>query len=175
MEDIREIFEDDDTSDEDDADFTNVPGLKSAVGHQGFLFGYSSSAVNLRSLHPLPSQIPFIWDVFVENVNPLTKVLHVPTMAKAIKEAKENLDCLSKSIEALLFAIYYAVVTSMSQEEVKSSFGTDKTVLIDRYRFGVEQALARAHFLSTSEVVTIQAFALFLTCVRRQDQSKFVW
>jgi hypothetical protein len=96
-------------------------------------------------------------------------------MAKAIKEAKENLDCLSKSIEALLFAIYYSVVTSMSQDEVKSSFGTDKSVLIDRYRFGVEQALARADFLNTSELVIIQAFSLFLTCVRRHDQSKFVW
>jgi hypothetical protein len=175
VEDIREIFDDDDTSVDDEGEPADLPGLKHAVGHQGFLFGYSSSMVNLRSLHPLPSQIPFFWDVFVENVNPLTKVLHVPTMAKAIKEAKENLGCLSKSIEALLFVIYYSVVISMSQEEVRSSFGTDKNVLIDRYRFGVEQALARADFLSTSEVVTIQAFSLFLTCVRRHDQSRFVW
>lgn len=175
MEDIREIFDDDDTSVDDDGEPADLPNLKSAVGHQGFLFGYSSTMVDLRSLHPLPSQIPYFWDVFVENVDPLTKVLHVPTMAKAIKEAKENLDCLSKSIEALLFAIYYSVVTSMSQDEVKSSFGTDKSVLIDRYRFGVEQALARADFLNTSEVVIIQAFSLFLTCVRRNDQSKFVW
>ncbi|OBT65017.1 hypothetical protein VE03_05273 [Pseudogymnoascus sp. 23342-1-I1] len=175
VEDIREIFDDDDTSVDDDGEPADLPNPKSPVGHQGFLFGYSSTMVNLRSLHPLPSQIPFFWDVFIENVDPLTKVLHVPTMAKAIKEAKENLDCLSKSIEALLFAIYYSVVTSMSQDEVKSSFGTDKSVLIDRYRFGVEQALARADFLNTSELVIIQAFSLFLTCVRRHDQSKFVW
>ncbi|KFY07462.1 hypothetical protein V492_07124 [Pseudogymnoascus sp. VKM F-4246] len=175
VEDIREIFDDDDTSVDEEGEPTDLPNTKSNPGHQGFLFGYSSTMVNLRSLHPLPSQIPYMWDVFIENVDPLTKVLHVPTMAKAIKEAKENLDCLSKSIEALLFAIYYSVVTSMSQEEVKSSFGTDKSVLIDRYRFGVEQALARADFLNTSELVVIQAFALFLTCVRRHDQSKFVW
>lgn len=175
MEDIREIFDGDDTSADEDGEFTDQPNPKSPVEHQGFLFGYSSTMVDLRSLHPLPSQIPYFWDVFVENVDPLTRVLHVPTMAKAIKEAKENLDCLSKSIEALLFAIYYSVVTSMSQEEVKSSFDTDKSVLIDRYRFGVEQALARADFLNTSELVIIQAFSIFLTCVRRHDQSKFVW
>ncbi|ELR07389.1 hypothetical protein VC83_06552 [Pseudogymnoascus destructans] len=175
VEDIREIFDGNDTSVGDDGELTDLPGSRSPVGHQGFLFGYSSTMVDLRSLHPLPSQIPFFWDVFMENVDPLTKVLHVPTMAKAIKEAKENLDSLSKSIEALLFAIYYSVVTSMSQEEVKSSFGTNKSVLIDRYRFGVEQALARADFLNTSELVIIQAFSLFLTCVRHHDQSKFVW
>ncbi|KFZ04869.1 hypothetical protein V501_08893 [Pseudogymnoascus sp. VKM F-4519 (FW-2642)] len=175
VEDIREIFDGDDTSVEDDGETADMPGSKSPVGHQGFLFGYSSTMVDLRSLHPLPSQIPFFWDVFMENVDPITKVLHVPTMAKAIKEAKENLDCLSKSIEALLFAIYYSVITSLSQEEVVSNFGTDKSVLIDRYRFGVEQALARADFLNTSELVIIQAFSLFLTCVRRHDQSKFVW
>lgn len=78
-------------------------------------------------------------------------------------------------MEALLFTIYYTVVTSMTQEEVKSNFDTDKTTLLARYRFGVEQALSRADFLSTTEVVTLQALVLFLTCVRRHDQTKFVW
>jgi len=96
-------------------------------------------------------------------------------MAKVIKQAKEDLSSLSKSMEALLFAIYYSVITSMSQDEVKANFDTDKSTLLARYRFGVEQALARADFLSTSEVITLQAFVLFLFCVRRHDQTKFVW
>jgi hypothetical protein len=47
--------------------------------------------------------------------------------------------------------------------------------LIRQYRFGVEQALARAGFLNTNEIVTVQAFVLFLVCVRRHDDTKFVW
>lgn len=44
-----------------------------------------------------------------------------------------------------------------------------------QYRFGVEQALARAGFLNTKEIVTVQAFVLFLVCVRRHDDTRFVW
>lgn len=43
-------------------------------GHQSFIMGYSSSDVDLKALHPLPSQIPFYWETFLENVNPLVKL-----------------------------------------------------------------------------------------------------
>ena len=51
----------------------------------------------------------------------------------------------------------------------------EKTYLLKQYRFGVEQALARAGFLNTTEIVTVQAFVLFLVCVRRHDDTRFVW
>lgn len=51
----------------------------------------------------------------------------------------------------------------------------EKEYLLRRYRFAVEQSLARAKFLDTSEIVTLQAFALFLVCVRSNDDSRFVW
>jgi hypothetical protein len=58
---------------------------------------------------------------------------------------------------------------------VRLNFGVSKDSLLRQYRFGVEQALARASFLNTNEIVTVQAFVLFLVCVRRHDDSKFVW
>ena len=39
----------------------------------------------------------------------------------------------------------------------------------------MEQALAKASFLNTNEIVTVQAFVQFLVCVRRHDDTKFVW
>ena len=80
--------------------------------------GYNSSDVNLKSLHPLPSQIPFYWQTFLENVQPLVKIVHTQTMNKVIKEVQNNLNSLSPSTEALMFSIYFATVTSMSVEEV---------------------------------------------------------
>jgi hypothetical protein len=58
---------------------------------------------------------------------------------------------------------------------VKKSFGVEKDYLVKQYRFGVEQALAKAGFLNTNEIVTVQAFVLFLVCVRRHDDTRFVW
>jgi hypothetical protein len=83
--------------------------------------GYNSSSVDLKPLHPLPSQIPFYWQTFLENVQPLVKILHTQTMNKTIKEVQLNLDSLSPSTEALMFSIYFATVTSMNEEEVSHS------------------------------------------------------
>ena len=63
----------------------------------------------------------------------------------------------------------------MSAEEVKSNFGLEKKSLNDRYNFGVEQALARADFLDSSELVTLQAFVLYLGCVYCQAERRFGW
>ncbi|KAH8813099.1 fungal-specific transcription factor domain-containing protein [Xylogone sp. PMI_703] len=173
VEEIRDILEDGLVSDEDSP--TLPSDHLTDADHQSFIFSYKSSNVDLKGLHPLPSQIPFYWETFVENVNPLVKIIHVPTMNKVIKEIQGGLDSLSKSTEALMFAIYFATITSMSSEEVQVNFGVDKPSLLKRYRFGVEQALARAGFLNTNEIVTVQAFVLFLVCVRRHDDTRFVW
>jgi hypothetical protein len=90
--------------------------------HQSFIMGYNSSDVNLKALHPLPSQIPFYWQTFLDNVQPLAMILHAPTMSKVIKQVQTNLDSLSKSTEALMFSIYFATITSMYAEEVSYGY-----------------------------------------------------
>lgn len=56
--------------------------------------------------------------------------------------------------------------------QVRTNFGVEKDYLEKQYRFGVEQALAKAGFLNTNEIVTVQAFVLFLVCVRRHDDTR---
>lgn len=63
----------------------------------------------------------------------------------------------------------------MTTEEVLHNLVVEKSFLLDRYRFAVEQALARAGFLNTSKLVTLQAFVLYLICVGRHDDGRFVW
>lgn len=89
--------------------------------HHAFLLGYRSADVDLRSLHPLPSQIPYMWQVYQENVDPIVKVLHVPTVDKLVKETRKNLDSLTPANEALMFAIYFAAITSMDEADVSTS------------------------------------------------------
>lgn len=86
--------------------------------HHAFVLGYRSSDVDLRKLHPLPSQIPFIWQVYVENVDPLVKILHIPTMNPIIRKIRSDMDNLPAGLEALMFSIYYAAITSLEDDEV---------------------------------------------------------
>ncbi|RYP74727.1 hypothetical protein DL770_007546 [Monosporascus sp. CRB-9-2] len=143
--------------------------------HHGFVLGYKSSEVDLSKLRPLPSQIPFIWQVYVENVDPLVKILHVPTMNKIIRDCRNGMNNLSPGLEALMFSIYFGSITSMEEDEVKLNFGVDKATLVNKHRFATEQALAKANFLTTSELVVVQAFTLFLVVVRRYDNTRFSW
>ena len=81
--------------------------------------GYNSTDVELKKLHPPRFQIPFYWQTFQLRVNPVTKLVHVPTMDKVITEVQSNLDSLSASTEALMFSIYYATIIAMPPEDVR--------------------------------------------------------
>lgn len=59
-----------------------------------------------------------MWQLYQENVDPIVKVIHVPTVDKLIKETRKNLDSLTPPNEALMFAIYYAAITSIDDADV---------------------------------------------------------
>lgn len=139
------------------------------------MFGYMSTNVDMLKLHPPPEQIPKYWNLFKENVDPLVKLIHIPTMEPKIFDAMTHLSHLPKGLEALMFAIYYGAVTSLQQHEVVQVLGYDQETLLARYRFGIEQALARAHFLDTEEIIVLQAFVLFLVLLRRNDDARIFW
>lgn len=143
--------------------------------HQSFLFGYSSANVNLKKLHPSPSQIFILWEVYKENIDPLVRILHRPSVKDILINASSNPDALSKSAEALLFAIYFGAVVSLEPSQCQSLLGESKQILVNRFRFATEQALARAGFLNSSSLMVLQAFVFFLICVRYQDDTRLVW
>lgn len=102
-------------------------------------------------------------------------MLHVPSVEKLLERASKNCRALEVGHQALLFAIYYAAIASLEDGEVERRLGASKDCLVVQYRFAIEQALAKAHFLTTSDFVVLQAFVLFLVIVRRYDDTRFCW
>ena len=72
--------------------------------------------------HPSADRINQLWEVFVENVDPLTKVVHVPTLKPAIQKATKNVMSIPRSLETLMFAIYSCAVMSVRDEECEQRF-----------------------------------------------------
>lgn len=122
----------------------------------------SDHALSLRWMHPEPTQIFLLWQTFVDNVNPLVKILHVPTAQKAVLNAMANLDHVSKGMEALLFGIYVIAVTSMEDGECQSTLHESKASALRRFRSGAQLALRAAGILKTSDMMVLQGFVLFL-------------
>ncbi len=52
---------------------------------------------------------------------------------------------------------------------------TEKSVLLNKYRFALEQALSKANLLTTSDLVTMQAFVLLIVLVFRQEDMRLTW
>ena len=173
---MRDIL-DDPSGDEDDypSPASGSTSSASATNGQGFLFNFSSSVHSLRNFHPPATQISMYWEIFKENVDPVLRILHRPHTEKLIREAVGDLDHISKPMETMMFAVYYAVVTSMNPADCLTVLGMDKDAGLKKYRFAFEQALARADFLSTQEVLVLQSFTLYLTCARRSDDTRYVW
>lgn len=88
-----------------------------------FLFRHNLNPVevepDLRQFHPLPSQIPFLLDIFSENINSIARIIHLPTIMKLIRTWRSGeISSLAPAHEALLFSMYYAAVTSMEDNDV---------------------------------------------------------
>ncbi|KAE9975191.1 hypothetical protein EG328_003415 [Venturia inaequalis] len=176
VEDLKEILNSsDDDDDDDDNDYPSPKTSHPSPHDQGFMFGHSSQNVNMFALHPPKEHVAIYWQVYKENVDPLVKVIHAPTIEPTILKSADGLDKIHRGLECLLFAVYYGAITSMWPEEVRKLFGDEKLELLTRYRFGLEQALARAEFLQTDEIIVLQAFIIFLICLRRNDDARIIW
>ncbi|KAK5272202.1 hypothetical protein LTR96_001832 [Exophiala xenobiotica] len=116
----------------------------------------------LYKLHPEPRHIYRCWQIFVECVNPLTKIVHVPTLQQRILDATWDTANVSRPLTAMLFAIYTQAITSMSSDECLDTFGETRDDLLTRYRVATIRALMEADFLTTRDFEVLQAFVLFL-------------
>lgn len=159
----------------DDEDDHDSPDSTFSSQHQGFLFGYSSTNVDMKALHPPPARAHEYWALFKENVDPLVKVLHIPTFEPMFLDVISHPEKVPRSLEPLMFAIYYGAVTSVMSGECVSRWGEERNLLLNMYRFGLEQALARANFLFCDETVILQAFVMFMMLLRRNDDARKIW
>ena len=133
------------------------------------------SAAELKAMHPRPLIIFRLWQVFLDNINPLTKLLHAPTVQQHLLEASANLEKISREWEALMFAIYLSAIQSMSTHECQNVMGEAKGILIRRYHTAVRSALLRANFTSSLDLLLVQAFALYLLSVRQYHEPNSLW
>lgn len=140
------------------------------------MFGSSLDPEPLRSLHPPQSEISLLCTLYLRNCDPVYKLLHRPTLQRQVAAASSNLDEIpgGKSMEALLFAIYYSAITSLTPEQCVQMFQADKDSLLKRYRKGVEIALGKADILNTTELRTLQALVIFLVSISLQRPTSFI-
>lgn len=126
------------------------------------LFGSRDAAVDISTLHPEPVQLFRLWQLYLENVNPLLKVTHAPSLQGCIVEAASDIPNIQPALEALMFSIYCVSVLSLAADDCYFLFGSSKGDLLIRYQFGCQQALSNCGFLRTNDRDCLTALYLYL-------------
>lgn len=160
----------------EDEDTESQPHEITMDPHGGDLI-LGSSPVNpdLRSVHPPPIQGFRLWQKFLDNVHPMTHILHAPTVQQDLLEATGDLENISMAMESLVFSIYSSAVYSMSSTECENITGESKPVILNRFQGAVRQALVSAGLLKSSNSVVLQAYVLFLLSMRQRYDSHSLW
>lgn len=116
----------------------------------------------MQQCHPSPTDAFRLWQIFVDNVDPLIKIVHTPTLQSKLLQASVSPDAIEPSFEALMFAIYYAatITTQTIDADVwRHSRASD----LATYRWALNQSLCQASFFQRSrDIVSLQAFVIYL-------------
>ncbi|EFE33235.1 C6 transcription factor, putative [Trichophyton benhamiae CBS 112371] len=157
-----------------DADEESQFDLEQQESEPLSLFG-DARYLDLHGLHPPAPQLFQLWQIYLNNVNPIVKLFHSQTMQRMVLDAAADLASVSRSTEALLFAIYTAAVTSTDEETCMRLLGESRTALLSRFTRATKQALANAEFLRSTNIFTLQALTLYLLATRHTYEPHTLW
>ncbi|KAJ3494566.1 hypothetical protein NLG97_g4001 [Lecanicillium saksenae] len=116
----------------------------------------------LGHYHPTAEAAMILWQIYAENIEPITKILHVPSTRTVIEQVARDPGRAKPRDECLVFSVYHFSVFSMTEDECMQKLGQPRAELMSSLHFATRQALVNASFLKTTELTVLQAFVLFL-------------
>ena len=124
--------------------------------------GMDSPAQNIEDLWPDFGNTFRLWQVFVERVNPLMKIIHVPTLQLHVAQAMSGSHDVPRNIEALLFSTFLMAVVALSPEECPAQLGCSREAALLRFSTGTRLSLLRLDFHRSNDLPTLQALVLYM-------------
>ncbi|RYP12836.1 hypothetical protein DL767_011061 [Monosporascus sp. MG133] len=145
----------------------------------GLLPGYSLRAGHgVVPQHPEPDHVRYLAEIYFQNFDIIVKILHRPTVLAALRrfaDTSGDRTQLAPEQEALFFAIYYAAVTTLPAGECATHLGRERGELVRAFQAGLEHCLARADYLNSDSLETLQALTIYVACLRCHSGSRSSW
>ncbi|KAK8022877.1 transcription factor [Apiospora marii] len=140
----------------------------SAPDPSALLFGLDAPVGSLRDTYPTLVQAATLFAAFCENVAPVMRVMHLPTLTQQYWNAAASPDKMDRNTATLVSAINYAAVATMSNEQCLTDLGQPHQNSLTHYRTAAEQALSHAHLLSTRSPTVLQAALLYTEALKNE-------
>ncbi|KAF2260959.1 hypothetical protein CC78DRAFT_380158 [Lojkania enalia] len=142
-----------------------APGSNYVAPSSSFFFAPGVEKTSLMNF--LPSKV--LTDKLIEHywkaVHIIARTVHRPTFERQYDQFWRDINAGIEpklSFQAVVLAALLSSVISMSEERVLNEFGVSKAGLVENFKQGTEAALARANFLRTTKLETLQAFVMYL-------------
>ncbi|KZL85772.1 fungal specific transcription factor domain-containing protein [Colletotrichum incanum] len=129
----------------------------------------------LSACIPPAHAINILWRVFLDRVDPVTKVIHVPTFRMRVVDAMNNFTNVPLDTLALLFSIFLTASGSLSQQEHWDKLGWSKSDAIADSTFGLKLALTEINYLKNHNMEVLRSLALYSLFQQTRNGSCDPW
>ncbi|KAI9770924.1 MAG: hypothetical protein M1840_002628 [Geoglossum simile] len=139
-----------------------------------FFGGFDNSAPFMAYMIPRPTADRLKLQYF-ECVHPLACLVHKPTFEAQYESFWDSIIKGAKpaySLQALYFAVMFSATVSMSDEAILREYGRTKESVVNDFRMNTEASLAKANFIKTTKLETLQAFVMYLIPLCRDQISR---
>ncbi|KAG5988467.1 hypothetical protein E4U43_004735 [Claviceps pusilla] len=139
------------------------------------LFPGHMSTANIEDLVPDPVHAFKLWQLFLDRVNPLLKVVHVPSIQPVVLEGAINMMSLPHHQQALIFSIYTVASLSMTEPESIQTLGMSREAAAQKFLAGTKIALMRFNFLKNYNMTSLQALVHLITSLQGRYDIHLAW
>ncbi|KAK1470107.1 hypothetical protein CCUS01_06491 [Colletotrichum cuscutae] len=116
-----------------------------------------------------------LWQIFLDRVNPFTKVIHVHSFQPYVVEATNGTQGLPENIMALLLSIFLMAVVAMSEEECLAALKKTKEAAVALFSAGIRQTMRQLNFMRTNDLVILQSLCLYLYSLQDRYDRHSSW
>ncbi|PHH93016.1 hypothetical protein CDD83_2126 [Cordyceps sp. RAO-2017] len=169
---MRDIVE---TEDSEDASILDSDDLTPENNADLFFSPSLASVARLEDLQPEPIHNFKLWQIFLDRVNPLTKIIHVPTVQPWVIDAATGIANVPFQRQALLFSIYTMAVISLSDTECIQALDMARETAIQKFLAGTKSALMRFDFLKNYDTSALQALIFYLYSLQGRYDRHALW
>lgn len=118
-----------------------------------------------EAFNPLDAvQIFKLWQVFLDRVNPLIKIIHAPTVQPYIVQAASDMESIPFNYQGLLYSMFGLASIALTEDELLQTTGLARSEAISKFTFMASQSLVKFDFLRRYEMVVVQALLHNLVC-----------
>lgn len=109
-----------------------------------------------------PVEMLRLWQVYLERVNPMTKIIHVPSLEPLVFEAATDSFNVSPDLEALLCSINVVAIMALSELESRQILNVEKSKAMKSSLVALKKTLGKVDFLRRYNITILQSLVLYL-------------